>query len=98
MWIGPPKKSWGLSIRVWTLRGSLDPALWNKLQSIPKQYIFIGLLIVGVEILIVNTFGVSECVFIEAERTIEQFDSSLFHHNALEFTQVGNSERHKMVT
>jgi len=26
-----------------------------------------------------------------------QFNLSLFHHNALEFTQVGNSERHKMV-
>jgi len=26
---------------------------------------------------------------------IDQFNSSLFHHNALEFTQVGNSERQK---
>jgi len=28
-------------------------------------------------------------------KTAIQFNSSLIHHNTLEFTQVGNSERHK---
>jgi len=32
-----------------------------------------------------------------SSRTFPQ-DSSLFHHNTLEFTQVGNSEIHKIVT